>query len=102
MSVKIRLSRRGRTKLPFYKILVMNSRSRRDGKFIDDLGYYNPLTKEIKIDSEKALSWLNNGAQPTETVASLFAKNNIEHKLISEAIAYKESKRNASSTASAE
>ena len=76
MAVKIRLKRMGAKKAPFYRIVVADSRSPRDGKFIENVGTYNPLTKEaeIKIDEEKALKWLNQGAIPTDTVRSLFSK----------------------------
>ena len=79
MAVKIRLKRMGQKKAPFYRIVVSDSRSPRDGKFIDEIGYYNPLTNpaEVKIDAEKAEKWLNNGAQPTETVKSLLKKSGI-------------------------
>ena len=77
--VKIRLRRMGAKKAPFYRVIVADSRSPRDGRFIDELGYYNPLTNpaEIKIDAEKAKKWLGNGAQPTETVKSLLKKSGI-------------------------
>ena len=73
MSVKIRLKRIGAKKAPFYRVVVADSRYPRDGRFIEEIGYYNPLTNpaEIKIDSEKAQNWIKNGAQPTETVKSL-------------------------------
>ena len=79
MAVKIRLRRMGAKKAPFYRVIVADERSPRDGKFIDEIGYYNPLTNpaEVKIDAEKAEKWLNNGAQPTETVKSLLKKNGI-------------------------
>ena len=79
MAVKIRLRRMGAKKAPFYRVIVADERSPRDGKFIDEIGYYNPLTNpaEIKIDAEKANKWLENGAQPTETVKSLLKKNGI-------------------------
>ena len=79
MAVKIRLRRMGAKKAPFYRVVVADERSPRDGKFIDEIGYYNPLREpaEIKIDSEKATTWLNNGAQPTETVKSLLKKSGI-------------------------
>ena len=73
MAVKIRLKRMGQKKAPFYRIVVADSRSPRDGRFIDEIGYYDP-TKEpsvIKIDAEKANKWIANGAQPTETVDKL-------------------------------
>ena len=77
MAVKIRLTRLGDKKSPFYRVIVADSRSPRDGKFIDLLGTYNPLTNpaEIKIDNEKAKKWLNNGAQPTDTARDLLVKS---------------------------
>ncbi len=75
----MRLTRMGAKKAPFYRVIVADSRSPRDGRFIDELGYYNPLTNpaEIKIDAEKAKKWIANGAQPTETVKSLLKKSGI-------------------------
>ncbi|MGF6376179.1 small subunit ribosomal protein S16 [Clostridiales Family XIII bacterium PM5-7] len=77
--VKIRLKRMGAHKKPFYRVVVADSRTPRDGKFIEEIGYYNPLVEPptIKIDDEKAKKWLENGAQPTETVRSLFKKSGI-------------------------
>ena len=82
MAVKIRLRRMGAKKSPFYRIVVADSRSPRNGRFIDEIGYYNPLTepKTIKVDDEKAINWLNNGAKPTETVDRLFKEINIYEK----------------------
>jgi small subunit ribosomal protein S16 len=79
MAVKMRLKRLGAKKAPFYRVVVADERAPRDGKFIEEIGYYNPLTNpaEIKIDAEKATKWLNNGAQPTETVRSLLKKTEI-------------------------
>ena len=79
MAVKMRLRRMGAKKAPFYRVIVADSRSPRDGRFIEEIGYYNPLTNpaEIKIDAEKAKKWLGNGAQPTETVRSLLKKSDI-------------------------
>ena len=79
MAVKIRLRRMGAKKAPFYRVIVADERSPRDGKFIDEIGYYNPLTNpaEVKIDAEKAQKWIENGAQPTETVKSLLTKAGI-------------------------
>lgn len=79
MSVKIRLKRMGAKKKPFYRIVVADSRSPRDGRFIEELGYYNPISepKEVKIDDEKAVKWLKDGAKPTNTVNNLFKKNGI-------------------------
>ena len=75
MSVKIRLKRIGAKKAPFYRVVVADSRYPRDGRFIEELGYYNPA--DIKIDPEKAKKWIANGAQPTETVRSLLKKAGI-------------------------
>ncbi|MBE6699067.1 MAG: 30S ribosomal protein S16 [Ruminococcaceae bacterium] len=79
MAVKMRLRRMGMKKAPFYRVIVADSRSPRDGRFIEEIGYYNPLTEpaDIKIDAEKAKKWLSNGAQPTETVKSLLKKSGI-------------------------
>ncbi|MBE6602201.1 MAG: 30S ribosomal protein S16 [Clostridia bacterium] len=79
MAVKMRLRRMGAKKAPFYRVIVADSRSPRDGRFIEEIGYYNPLTNpaEIKIDGEKAKKWIANGAQPTETVKSLLKKSGI-------------------------
>ena len=79
MAVKMRLRRMGAKKAPTYRVIVADSRSPRDGRFIEEIGYYNPLTNpaEIKIDAEKAKKWLGNGAQPTETVKSLLKKSGI-------------------------
>ncbi len=79
MAVKMRLRRMGAKKAPFYRVIVADERSPRDGKFIDEIGYYNPLTNpaDVKIDAEKAQKWLANGAQPTETVKSLLKKSGI-------------------------
>ena len=79
MAVKMRLRRMGAKKAPFYRVVVADERSPRDGKFIDEIGYYNPLTNpaDIKINAEKAEKWLQNGAQPTETVKSLLKKSGI-------------------------
>ena len=76
MAVKIRLTRLGSKKAPFYRVVVADSRFPRDGRFVEEIGYYNPLTEpaEIKIDAEKAQKWLKNGAQPTDTVTSLLKK----------------------------
>jgi len=79
MAVKIRLKRIGAKKAPVYRVVVADSRSPRDGKFIEEIGYYNPLTNpiEVKIDNEKAKTWIANGAQPTETVKTLLKKSGI-------------------------
>ena len=77
--VKIRLKRMGAHKKPFYRVVVADSRSPRDGRFIEEIGYYNPMTEPatISIDEENAKKWLGNGAQPTDTVKFLFKKNGI-------------------------
>ena len=79
MAVKIRLKRMGAKKAPFYRVVVADSRYPRDGRFIEEIGYYNPLTDPgtVQIDSEKAKKWIENGAQPTETVKTLLKKNGI-------------------------
>ncbi|WP_066873335.1 30S ribosomal protein S16 [Clostridium mediterraneense] len=80
MAVKIRLRRMGAHKAPFYRVVVADSRAPRDGKFIEEIGYYNPIAKpqaEVKIDAEKAEKWLSNGAQPTDVVKRLFVKAGI-------------------------
>ena len=79
MAVKIRLKRMGAKKTPFYRVVVADSRSPRDGRFIEEIGTYNPLTKEktFNVDAEKAKQWIANGAQPTDTVRDLLKKNNI-------------------------
>jgi small subunit ribosomal protein S16 len=79
MAVKMRLRRMGQKKAPFYRIVVADSRSPRDGRFIEQIGYYNPMTDpaEVVIDAEKATKWIQNGAQPTDTVRDLLKKQNI-------------------------
>ena len=79
MAVKIRLRRMGSKKNAFYRVVVADSRSPRDGRFIEELGYYNPLTDPatIKINEEQAKKWIADGAQPTETVRSIFKKSGI-------------------------
>ena len=72
--VRIRLSRRGKKKRPFYRIVVTDIRTKRDGAPIDQIGTYDPITKSLKIDKEKAESWIKKGAKPTETVLSLLKK----------------------------
>ena len=79
MAVKIRLKRIGAKKTPHYRVVVADERSPRDGKFIAEIGYYNPLTDpvEVKIDAEAAKKWIANGAQPTDTVRALLKKTGI-------------------------
>lgn len=82
MSVKIRLKRMGSKKRPFYRVVVADSRSPRDGRFIETVGTYNPLVQpsEVKLDEELVLSWLNNGAQPSDTVKNLLSNAGIMEK----------------------
>ena len=77
MAVKIRLKRIGSKKTPFYRIVVADSRYPRNGRFIEEVGYYDPMKNpiELKLDNEKVQTWLKNGAQPTETVKALIAKS---------------------------
>ncbi len=79
MAVKIRLRRMGAKKAPFYRVVVADSRYPRNGRFIEEIGYFNPMTEpaEIKINGEKAKTWIANGAQPTDTVKALLKKENI-------------------------
>ena len=79
MSVKIRLKRMGMKKKPFYRVVVADVRSPRDGRFIEEIGYYDPMTEPatVKIDGESAKKWISNGAQPTETVRTLLKKSGI-------------------------
>ena len=80
MAVKIRLRRMGQKKAPFYRIVVADSRSPRDGRFIEEIGTYDPTKdpSEFKVDEEIAKKWLNNGAQPTEVVGKIFKAAGIE------------------------
>ena len=80
MAVKIRLRRMGKKRAPFYRIIVADSRSPRDGKFIDEIGTYDPNVEPsaVKINEEAAKKWLSNGAQPTEVVSRLFKQAGIE------------------------
>lgn len=79
MAVKIRLRRMGAKKAPFYRVVVADSRYPRDGRFIEEIGTYNPLKQpsEVKIDADKAKTWIANGAQPTDTVKALLKKEGI-------------------------
>ena len=77
MAVKMRLKRMGQKKAPFYRVIVADSRSPRDGAFVEEIGYYNPTSDpaELKVDNEKAAQWIKNGAQPTDTVRGLLKKS---------------------------
>lgn len=85
MATKIRLRRMGAKKAPFYRLVVADSRSPRDGKSIEEIGYYNPIAKKddvtLKINEERALYWLSTGAQPSETVKALLKKAGVMEKL---------------------
>jgi small subunit ribosomal protein S16 len=82
MAVKIRLKRMGSNKAPFYRLVVAESRAPRDGRFIEEIGTYNPLTDpaKIAINEERAMTWLSNGAQPSDTVRDLFRQAGIMKK----------------------
>ncbi|WP_057828936.1 30S ribosomal protein S16 [Liquorilactobacillus cacaonum] len=82
MSVKIRLKRMGSKKRPFYRIVVADSRSPRDGRFIETVGTYNPLTEpeSVTLKEENILNWLGNGAQPSDTVRNILSKNGVMKK----------------------
>lgn len=82
MAVKLRLKRMGAKKRPFYRVVAADSRSPRDGKVIEEIGYYNPVMEpaDIKIDEEKAMKWLRNGAEPTDTVRDILKKQGIVKK----------------------
>ncbi|ARI77502.1 30S ribosomal protein S16 [Halobacillus mangrovi] len=79
MAVKIRLKRMGSKRNPFYRVVVADSRSPRDGRIIEQIGTYNPVSNpvEVKLDAEKAMDWMSNGAQPSDTVRNLFSKEGI-------------------------
>lgn len=79
MAVKIRLRRMGAKKAPFYRIVVADSRFPRDGRFIEEIGFYDPTREPsvVEVDAEKAKQWISNGAQPTDTVRALFKKKDI-------------------------
>lgn len=79
MAVKIRLKRLGQKKKPFYRVVVADSRRARDGRFIEEIGYYNPVSepKVFRVDNEKAKQWIKNGAKPTSIVEKLFKDNNV-------------------------
>jgi len=76
MALRLRLTRMGSKKRPFYRIVAVNSQARRDGKFLEFLGYYNPMRnpQDLKVDQEKAKKWLDKGAKPTDTVRSLLQR----------------------------
>jgi small subunit ribosomal protein S16 len=75
--LKLRLKRLGKKRYPFYRLVIMENSSRRNGRPIEELGYYNPMTKDYKFDSEKIKKWLSYGVKPTDTVLTLLAKAEI-------------------------
>ena len=83
MAVKLRLKRMGSKQKPFYRIVAADSRSPRDGRFIETVGTYNPIIKEnnVTVDEEKVAKWINNGAQPTDTVKSLISQAGVSAKI---------------------
>ena len=95
MAVKMRLKRMGSKQKPFYRIVVADSRSPRDGKVIEEVGYYNPVKEpaELKISEEIAMKWLHEGAQPTDTVKNLLTKVGINEKFHKEKMASKKSSK---------
>ena len=86
MAVKLRLTRMGKKKQPFYRIVAIDGRKARDGEYIEQIGYYDPMTvpATVKIDADLAIKWLRNGAQPTDTVKGLLKKTNIYEMLNSD------------------
>lgn len=100
MPVKIRLKRMGARKRPFYRVVIANSTSPRDGRFIDTIGHYDPCATPpvVSIDSEKAIRWLRNGAQPTDTTRALLKKQGILDRMtVPASVAHEEPVDNASS-----
>lgn len=97
MAVRLRLTRRGRRNAPYYRLVVADSRSPRDGRFIDSIGIYHPLQKDeesqLRIDEEKALKWLHRGVTPSDTVRSLLRRKGIMKKFHEAKQAAKKSKR---------
>lgn len=77
MAVKMRLTRMGDKKSPFYRVVVIDSHKARDGQYVDLVGTYNPLNEELKLDVDKAKKWIDNGVQPTETVRTLLVRENV-------------------------
>ena len=75
--LKLRLKRIGRKRSPSYRLVIMENKSRRDGRPVDEVGYYNPITKDYKFDTEKIKTWLSYGVKPTETVVNLLKKEEI-------------------------
>lgn len=84
MAVKLRLKRMGAKKKPFYRVVAADSRSPRDGRFIESVGYYNPINGEIKVDDELALKWLRDGAIPTDTAKDVLSKAGVMTKFHNE------------------
>lgn len=89
--VKLRLTRLGKIKVPFYRIVVMDSKKQRDGEHIDLIGTYDPLNEKVKIKHEKALKWLSNGVQPTDKVRSILSNEGILQKFHEQKLLLKKS-----------
>ena len=104
MAVRIRLQRHGKKRRPFYRLVATDSRSQRDGRFIERIGYYDPMTDPAKIviDAEKALKWLRTGAQPSETAKSLMSKAGVWEQFINEKLGQPIPVPDAESTPSSE
>lgn len=102
--VKIRLTKVGRKKAPFYRVVVADSHKARDGRFIEIIGVYHPLRKEpnFRVDDERALHWLRNGAQPSDTVRSIFRKLGILKTLHEEKVAARKGTKANAETAAVE
>lgn len=98
MATRIRLMRMGTKKKPFYRVVVADSRAPRDGRFIEELGYYNPLREpaEVRLDEEKVLKWLRNGAQPSDTAKDLLVRAGIWQRFTAGSRAEEESNERAS------
>ncbi len=83
MAVKIRLTRMGAKKHPSYRIVATDSRRKRDGEYLEQIGFYDPIKNEVRVDQELALKWLNDGAKPSDTVRNIFSQNGIMSKYAS-------------------
>ncbi len=106
MTVKIRMTRIGKTKSPYYRIVAADERRQRDGRFIEIIGKYQPLIKQVEkqicVDEEKALKWLNQGAIPSDTVRSIFRKQGIMKKFHEEKLRLKKERQKEKEAKSAE
>ena len=104
MAVRIRLQRHGKKRRPFYRLVAADSRSQRDGRFIERIGYYDPMTDpaDIVIDAEKALKWLRTGAQPSDTAKDLMSKAGVWEQFINEKLGQPNPTPEAESTPASE